>query len=52
MFVCEFVVIGYGFGDKYVNVVFCDWLKIFGIKLIICDLYRIEVLDCLLSNVS
>ncbi|MGS0689044.1 hypothetical protein [Shewanella sp. 30m-9] len=43
----ELIVIGYGFGDEHVNLVFCDWLKLSGTKLIICDPYRIEVPECL-----
>ena len=50
MSVRELVVIGYGFGDEHVNVVFCDWLKIPGTKLIVCDPYRTEVPDCLSRN--
>jgi len=46
----EIFVIGYGFGDEHVNLVFCDWLKIHGTRLIVCDPYRTEVPDCLSSN--
>ena len=48
----ELVVIGYGFGDEHINVVFCDWLKIPDTKLIICDPYRAEVPDFLSGNAS
>lgn len=48
----ELVVIGYGFGDEHVNLVFCDWLKIPDTKLIICDPYRTEVPDFLSGNAS
>lgn len=46
----ELVVIGYGFGDEHVNVAFCDWLKMPGTKLIVCDPYKPKIPDCLLSN--
>jgi hypothetical protein len=48
----ELFVIGYGFGDEHVNMVFFDWLEMPGTKLIVCDPYRTEVPDCLSSNAN